>query len=275
MSTPRSVEEIANAAGVLLGEVPPVIAVLATDTSKCGKMIFERLPDLRKQFLRRHHWNFAVDRKRLKPTYKVVTNAVDAAGLIRLTIAAHGWATGDRITSEEVGGVEGANGTYYITVVDPNTVELDDSTFAGAYTAGGKATLAPQFDYAYQIALPSDFIKLVQVADESEYKLEGTNILANVSTIYIRYVKDTVTYDKWDALAYKCFHYFVAIELCETITSSSEKKQLLVDELTKIYLPNAKNTDATEDPHTKTSESWLDDLRMGGSHRGFVRDPMT
>jgi hypothetical protein len=273
MSVARSVEELANAAALLLGEVPPFIEDLEFDTSKAGKCIWERLPDLRVRFLRKHHWNFAVDRKRLFPTYKTVTNVTDVGGKIRLTIAAHGWATGDRVTTELVEGVPAANGTYYITVIDVNTIELDDSVFAGAYTAGGRTTLAPQFDYAYKVAVPTGFLKVIH-CDDKDSKLEGNVIVTNQPTVFLRYVKDVTDYLQWDSSAYEAFQVFIAIELCETITSSTEKKEALIKEFRGVILPGAKNQDATEDPHSKTDDDWLYELRQGGS-RGFVRDPLT
>lgn len=271
MSTARSDEEVANAVGILLGEIPPIIVVIATDTSKFAKVFRERVPDLRQQFLRKHHWNFAMDRKRLVPTYQVITNAVDAAGKVRITVAAHGRATGDRITVDQVNGVPGANGSYYITVIDVNTMELDDSTFSGAYVSGGRVASAAQFDYSYRIALPPNFIKLVAVVDDPEYKVEGRFIISNASTLYIKYVWDVVAYTDWDTSAYMAFQHFLAIALVETITASTDRKESLIEEF-KDIMAKAKNQDATEDPHTRTDDQWLHDLRSGSN---FVRDPLT
>lgn len=71
---------------------------------------------------------------------KNVTGAVNnGAGLIRLTVTAHGWVTGDEINAAAVGGVPNATGQWIITVISPNTIDLRGSTFAGTYTSGGTA----------------------------------------------------------------------------------------------------------------------------------------
>jgi hypothetical protein len=71
---------------------------------------------------------------------KNVTGAVDnGSGLIRLTITSHGWQTGDDVFVAGVGGVTAANGDWGITRIDANTVDLQGSTFGGAYTSGGTA----------------------------------------------------------------------------------------------------------------------------------------
>jgi len=71
---------------------------------------------------------------------KSVTGAVNnGSGLIRLTVTAHGFATGNTVTVASVGGVPNATGTWIITVIDPNTIDLQASTFAGTYTSGGTA----------------------------------------------------------------------------------------------------------------------------------------
>lgn len=67
-----------------------------------------------------------------------VTGAADnGSGLIRLTVAAHGLTTGDSVIVGDVGGVPNATGTWLVTVIDPNTIDLQGSGFGGAYTSGG------------------------------------------------------------------------------------------------------------------------------------------
>ncbi len=67
-----------------------------------------------------------------------VTGAVDnGTGMIRLTVTAHGYETGDKVDVLAVGGVPNAIGQWIITVIDADHFDLDGSTFAGAYTSGG------------------------------------------------------------------------------------------------------------------------------------------
>lgn len=67
-----------------------------------------------------------------------VTGAVNnGAGLIRLTVTAHGYETADKVNVLSVGGVAAAAGQWLITVISANTFDLRGSTFAGTYTTGG------------------------------------------------------------------------------------------------------------------------------------------
>lgn len=67
-----------------------------------------------------------------------VSGAVNnGAGLIRLTVTAHGYESGDRVNVVNVGGVSNATGQWTITVITVDTFDLRASTFAGTYTSGG------------------------------------------------------------------------------------------------------------------------------------------
>lgn len=80
-----------------------------------------------------------------------VTGAVaGAANVIRLTVTAHGAATGNTFWIDSLNGVtnNGAEvrGSYTVTVIDANTIDLQGTTFGGAYITGsGRAgrQLAP------------------------------------------------------------------------------------------------------------------------------------
>ena len=58
---------------------------------------------------------------------------------IQITAANHGYKTGQKITIVGVGGITAANGTWTVTVLDPNTFTLNGSTGSGTYTSGGVA----------------------------------------------------------------------------------------------------------------------------------------
>lgn len=77
-----------------------------------------------------------------------ITAAVSGAGnVIQLTATAHGRTTGDVIWVEQLNGVTNGGqqvyGNYTVTVVDVNTLELQGTTFSGAYVVGsGRWALA-------------------------------------------------------------------------------------------------------------------------------------
>ncbi len=69
-----------------------------------------------------------------------VTGATNATPIAITTGTAHGFATGDHIIVDQVGGNTAANGLWTITVTGANTFTLDTSIGSGAYTSGGIAT---------------------------------------------------------------------------------------------------------------------------------------
>lgn len=72
------------------------------------------------------------------PATLAITGAANnGAGLIRLTVPGQNFTTGDKPQILNVGGVPNADGYFALTVIDATHVDLQGSTFAGAYTAGG------------------------------------------------------------------------------------------------------------------------------------------
>lgn len=73
-----------------------------------------------------------------------VTNAVSSTGApggkVRLTVTGHPFTTGMASAVAGVGGTTEANGSWFVTVIDPNTIDLEGSNFQNAYTAGGTAS---------------------------------------------------------------------------------------------------------------------------------------
>lgn len=68
-----------------------------------------------------------------------ISGAADnGSGLIRITAATHGFSDEAIVTIHDVSGCTEANGTWQIDYVDANTFDLLGSTFANAYTSGGK-----------------------------------------------------------------------------------------------------------------------------------------
>lgn len=65
-----------------------------------------------------------------------ITAATNASPIV-VTSAAHGLSTGTRVTVAGVTGNTAANGTFTVTVLDPNTFSLNGSTGNGAYVSGG------------------------------------------------------------------------------------------------------------------------------------------
>ena len=67
-----------------------------------------------------------------------VSNAVDnGSGLVRITSAAHGRTTGEKIFISGILGTTEANGGWIVTVISATELDLQGSTFTNTYTSGG------------------------------------------------------------------------------------------------------------------------------------------
>ena len=67
-----------------------------------------------------------------------ISNATDnGLGEVRITCVGHGLSTGQTVRIDNVGGTTEANGTWFVTVIDPDNFDLDGTVFANAYTSGG------------------------------------------------------------------------------------------------------------------------------------------
>jgi surface protein len=67
-----------------------------------------------------------------------VTNAQNnGSGLIRITAVGHGLTTGNKVFIKNISGTTEANGAWNVTVVDPDTIDLQASSFVNAYIGGG------------------------------------------------------------------------------------------------------------------------------------------
>ncbi len=100
------------------------------------------------------------------------------------------------------------------------------------------------FNYAYQV--PSDFLRLIKVFDNTDYKLQGKMIYTNKDTCVIKYVFDQTDPNLWEASFTNALAAKLAYELCYPITKSTS----LMESLYGLYtreLQTAKFIDASED----------------------------
>lgn len=91
-------------------------------------------------------WSYSAQQQQVKKrgpgAHKPITGAANAAGLIRITVASHGWTTGNLVDISGVIGTVEANRTgWVITVFDVNSFDLQGSVFTNAYVSGGMASL--------------------------------------------------------------------------------------------------------------------------------------
>jgi len=84
-------------------------------------------------------------------TYRNVINVINnGIGFIRVVLdTTNGMKTGQRVIISEVEGVTTANGSFYITVINNSEIDLQNSSFVGAYSSGGYVINDPSLPYGF------------------------------------------------------------------------------------------------------------------------------
>lgn len=130
------------------------------------------------------------------------------------------------------------------------------------------STTAPAFGPAYQYPLPSDFIRLLPDINDTvgtggtngqdDWVIEGGAILTDESgPLNIRYIRKITDPNAMDPLFREALSKQMAMEMCEDITQSNQKVQLIKDEL-KDILAEARRNNAFEQNSSDTPEdTWI------------------
>lgn len=117
---------------------------------------------------------------------------------------------------------------------------------------------APVYEYSAAFQLPSDWVRMVSIYGNPEYRVNGTTLLCNESELDIEYIYDTGDNTGiWDDLATTALSAKLAEDICMKITQDAD----LTAEKKKDYikaLRRAKSMDAKDQPYLElASEDWL------------------
>lgn len=117
---------------------------------------------------------------------------------------------------------------------------------------------APAFDYLYQFTLPSDCLRVLRPPTANlDWMIEGRKILSNDdATLYLRYISDVTEPAIWDASFYNVVTAALAIDICERLTQSNQKKQGLIADYNDC-IRVARRMDAFESgPEDAADDDW-------------------
>ena len=120
-------------------------------------------------------------------------------------------------------------------------------------------TETPSWGFSYQHSLPTNCLKLIQVLDLSvnEFRVEGRKILANDDVLYIRYIKSETDPNQYDSMFINAVSTRLAIELCESLTQSTTKRQELSADYDR-FITSTRLQDALENPPDDfEDDTWL------------------
>lgn len=145
-----------------------------------------------------------------------------------------------------------------------------------------KLVAAPEFGFAEQYELPSDFVRLVSIGEEyqvRDYQIEDNKILINhtgsftADTLALRYIYDFENVPEMDPLFIDLLALELAIRVSYQITGNRSAGQALMQML-KELAPDAYAIDGQERPPIRIETSKFKRARMNGS-RGNVASPYT
>lgn len=251
-----------------------------SDTSKEARVCNDNYDLCRLACLRLHPWNFAASRAKLECVD--ISGAADSgSGEIRITATSHGFTTGNLVSIRDVMGTVEANGDQQtVTVIDANTFDIDDSTFTNTYVSGGKVALAPEFGFSFKFALPSDYIRRIEIKDSSdneltkdEYRIENGYILTNFAEIRLKYVENVTDTTRFDPLFDEMLSMYLAADICYKLTGSEAQTESVKRDL-KTVMQRARFVDSVDDPsQVLDADEWI--RSRWATNQGYVRDPMT
>ncbi|MBA4259155.1 MAG: hypothetical protein C0446_08320 [Chitinophaga sp.] len=108
-------------------------------------------------------------------------------------------------------------------------------------------TSSPNFEYAYQFPLPSDFIRVKALYNTNQpYKIEGSKLLTDSSTCELIYVSKVTDVTKFDPLFTESLTLLLAINLAFPLMGSTTRESSLRSEF-KDMLFIAKQVDGQDD----------------------------
>jgi hypothetical protein len=282
--------EIANLAIAHLGG--RALTALDSDTTQqaaslrkwynpgAGTPIYTALDEV----LRAHPWNFATARHRQTVTYYNVTDVTSSGGLIKITDGSHGIQTGDRVYIKDVEGVTAANGQWYVTRVDADEFTLQDSVFAGTYTAAtGEWVKIPAFDWDFQHTPPDDCLRVIslnagggQMEDAgADFQFEKGMILTDEETINLKYIQRITDVTEYPADFVTAFSFLLASYIAQDTQGATGQAQQMRQFFEKAVAPPVKARDSNEGKARRIppfNDSQIVSARFGGYWTGGITD---
>lgn len=131
-------------------------------------------------------------------------------------------------------------------------------------------TATPAFEYSYQYTLPSDFIRVKSIFNQtSPYKIEQTKLLTNQSAplnmIYIKQVTDVA---KFDALFVEALILLIVIKVGNRVAGDGFNVGPFQQELQQVLL-RAQMVDAQDSSPDQFDMGFFNDARYTNSYWDF------
>jgi len=124
----------------------------------------------------------------------------------------------------------------------------------------------PAFGYANQFELPADFLRVLEVGQNGcqiDYLVEGRSIMADATSIELRYVYLNEVENTWDANLVELLTLAMAAAMAYPITQSAALQANFEQKLT-MAKKVARAVDGQEDPPQTLGDERLYASRFGG-----------
>lgn len=131
---------------------------------------------------------------------------------------------------------------------------------------------APSFGWTYQYQLPSDCLRVDQINDQfpsavidnyisaelTDWVIEGGKILTNIgSPLRLRYCARIDDPNAWDPSFREALACRLAVELCEALTQSNEKRRLAWEEYQQAIKRAVRANAIERHPIQPPDDSWI------------------
>ncbi len=106
----------------------------------------------------------------------------------------------------------------------------------------------PAFGYDFEYQLPSDLLRIWEVADsKSDFEREGRKLLINDTSVNLRYIFRVTDPGAFSPSFIESLSLAIAAQLAERLAKSRALKVDLLTELEQVSLPRAHKVNAIED----------------------------
>ena len=177
-----------------------------------------------------------------------------------------------QITSLEQGTKEANACEIIFDEMRDATLEVHNWNFATKRVKLAQLTDTPEFEWDYAYQLPSDFLRVVSVHNNSTgrdripYKIENGEILSDAEDLFLRYVARVEDPNLMPATFRLARSKILASRLAVTLTGSASLSKEMYEQYVSEYLPTAKSADSIQDMADQLPESDWISIRSGQRH---------
>lgn len=143
-------------------------------------------------------------------------------------------------------------------------LSMHDWNFATRRVKLARVTETPAFGWDYGYQLPADYLRFTSVHDNDAgrgtvpYKIEGNQIMADASDLYLRYVRRETDPNTMIPLFRVALSKLMASRLAVALTQSVSRSNDMYKQFTDDDLPTAKSADAIQDyPEGLPESNWI------------------